>query len=115
MAREKRHGSTPPLKDWLDALAQLAEAMQRHSLGALKSNAQTSLARSECPPSLTDATLDFSIDASALRRSGDDIAFTHQLIQEYLASRVLLEASRDHGRTADEFWPDKRWWARTGW
>ena len=36
-------------------------------------------------------------------------------MQEYLASRVLLEASRDHGRTADEFWPDKRWWARSGW
>lgn len=47
---------------------------------------------------------------------GEDIRFTHQLLQEYLASHVLLvEASRAGGRTGQDFWPAATWWERTGW
>ena len=59
--------------------------------------------------------IDFSRDASVLDLQGRRAAsFTHQLLQEYLASRLLLEASVGT-RPATDFWPPARWWERNGW
>jgi hypothetical protein len=57
----------------------------------------------------------FSIDTSVLQRAGDAVRFTHQLLQESLAADVLLDASRTRWRPASDFWPQDRWWQRSGW
>ena len=75
----------------------------------------TSLAQSAWPASLTPELLNFSIDASVLQRVGNDVRFTHQLLQEALASHVLLEASASATRAAHDFWPAGRWWQHNGW
>lgn len=59
--------------------------------------------------------LDFSIDASVLHVRDQDIRFSHQLLQEYLASRLLLDASCARERPASTFWPQSNWWNRNGW
>lgn len=113
-AREKRHDVDIPIKDtWEAALVALAEAMQR--AGRSEDGAQTSLLCHQCPASLTPALLDFSIDASVLQVENSAIRFSHQLLQEYLASRLLLEASRAAGQSVHAFWPQATWWERSGW
>jgi hypothetical protein len=51
-----------------------------------------------------------------LQRSGpEELRFTHQLLQESLASQVLLEAAGGGSPLATTFWPADRWWQRNGW
>lgn len=119
-ARMARHDarSVPDFGQWLAALTELAGAMQRLQVGdaADKSaGAVTALGRGAWPSSLTMDSLNFSIDASALQCVGDDLRFTHQLLQEALASRLLLTASASDAHKASEFWPADRWWQRSGW
>ena len=119
-ARERKacddsHRPAPDWPRWIDMLAAMAEAFQRNSEAARADSTVVSMARGNCPQSLTDAMLNFSIDASVLRREGAAISFAHQLLQEYLASRVLLNASRGQHRSAAEFWPAAVWWQRNGW
>jgi hypothetical protein len=64
-----------------------------------------------CPVLLDQVTqvlLDFSIDASVLQIKDNAIRFSHQLLQEYLASR-------DASQSAHAFWPQSNWWACSGW
>lgn len=113
-AREKRYDVDIPIKEtWEAALVALAEAMQR--AGRSDDGAQTSLPRHQCPAGLTPALLDFSIDASVLQVENDAIRFSHQLLQEYLASRLLLDASRTGNQPVHAFWPQANWWERSGW
>jgi hypothetical protein len=113
-AREKRFdGNIPVQQDWQAALTALAAAMQRAN--SSDDGAQTSLPRDQSPMELTQALLDFSIDASVLQVKDHDIRFTHQLLQEYLASRLLLDASRTISQSARAFWPQANWWERSGW
>ncbi|MBX9895313.1 MAG: SUMF1/EgtB/PvdO family nonheme iron enzyme [Nitrosomonas sp.] len=113
-AREKRFdGNIPVQQDWQAALTALAAAMQRAN--SSDDGAQTSLPRDQCPMELTQALLDFSIDANVLQVENDAIRFSHQLLQEYLASRLLLDASRTGNQPARAFWPQANWWERSGW
>jgi Sulfatase-modifying factor enzyme 1/TIR domain/NACHT domain len=118
-AREDQHdgASVPEPSTWHAALAELAEALQRApSTQGQEPGAGTSLPRAACPASLTEPLLKFSIDASVLQRAGADVRFTHQLLQESLASRVLLAASDSAAaRPASDFWPASHWWQRNGW
>ncbi|MDP3281792.1 MAG: SUMF1/EgtB/PvdO family nonheme iron enzyme [Nitrosomonas sp.] len=114
-ARENRHDRVPTWTDWEKALVALAEAMQRAANTQQSDGAQTTLSRSQCPDSLTDDLIKFSIDASVLQQSASDIRFTHQLLQEYLASRLLLDVSHSSDKTANDFWPQATWWERSGW
>lgn len=114
-ARAARHDTrVPTWEHWLAALTTLAETLQR--LGGEKgdSGTQTALPQPAWPAALDADLLDFSRDASVLELRGDALRFTHQLLQEYLASRLLLEASRG-ARPAGDFWPPQRWWERSGW
>ena len=122
-AREARHDarSVPDLADWLALLTRLAENLQQ--LGPLAGAdddavvtvgaAATSLARGNWPAGIA-GVLDFSRDASVLQLAGGDLRFSHQLLQEALASRALLQAC-DDGLPASHFWPAHRWWQRNGW
>ncbi len=115
-AREKRQDvAIPAYPDWETALIALAATMQRATQENTDDGAQTSLPRTQCPVELNQTLLDFSIDASVLQIRGEDIRFSHQLLQEYLASRLLLDASRTQDQPASAFWPQTHWWERTGW
>ncbi|HMX12084.1 MAG TPA: hypothetical protein PKE61_14345, partial [Burkholderiaceae bacterium] len=116
-ARSKRGdaSSVPTLDAWRVMLVQVAEALQRVDGTARDDGARTALARTDWPVGLTDDLLAFSIDASVLQRVGDELRFTHQLLQESLAADVLLSAARSHSRPARDFWPAQNGWARTGW
>ncbi len=116
-ARERRHDSArvPEPFAWESALVELAETLQRAQGTAETDGAQTTLRQADWPKSLTPATLDFSIDASVLQRGGDAVRFSHQLLQEYLASRLFLDACRSEARSPAEFWSTANWWERTGW
>lgn len=73
----------------------------------------TSLPRAHWPASIR-SLIDFSIDASVLQLAGDDLRFSHQLLQEALAGRALLQAAQN-GLPASGFWPAQHWWQRSGW
>jgi formylglycine-generating enzyme required for sulfatase activity len=118
-AREQRTdaASVPPFESWHAAMVGLAEALQRVDGEQGDDGARTSLGRNCWPSSLQadPRLIDFGIDASVLQRSGDELRFTHQLLQESLASHVMLQASRTGKRAASDFWPTARWWQRSGW
>ena len=117
-ARENRHDPhLPEWEQWLLALTQLAEALQRllpidDDEGT--AGARTTLTQAEWPAGIDKALIDFCRDASVLELRGSELRFTHQLLQEYLASRLLLDASQGQ-RPAADFWPADRWWKRSGW
>ncbi len=116
-ARERRHDaqSIPGYRDWLARLQTLAETLQQTTGTSEENGAQTALQRDQWPLSLDAGLLDFSLDASVLELLGDDLRFTHQLLQEYLASQVLVSASRKDETLADHYWPPDTWWERRGW
>ena len=116
-AREARHdvAAVPEQPAWEAAMVAVAAALQYESGAETADGAQTSLARERWPADVSDPIIDFSRDASVLERYGDELRFTHQLLQEYLASRLLLEASRTQGRSAHHYWPAANWWERSGW
>lgn len=115
-ARRNDLPGTPDLEDWFATLAVLAEQLQRLSgAEADDDGARTTLLRRHWPAALDAMMLDFSRDASVLELTGDELRFSHQLLQEYLASQVLCEASRSGDRSAHDFWPAEAWWQRSGW
>jgi hypothetical protein len=116
-ARQVRHdeASVPDIEAWRTALAAVAEVLQRADGVAGDDGARTSLPMRDLPPAFTPELQAFSIDASVLQRAGDAVRFTHQLLQESLAADVLLDASGTGWRPASDFWPQDRWWQRSGW
>lgn len=115
-AREKRHErNIPDQANWEAVLEMLAEAMQRTVNATQAEGVQTALPLTQCPDGLTRELLDFAIDASVVQVKDDTIRFTHQLLQEYLASRLFLDASSTGCKRAADFWPQNSWWERTGW
>jgi hypothetical protein len=112
--------SVPYRRAWRAVLVQVAEALQRAdaSMGGVRGEddgARTALARRDWPVALSDELLAFCLDASVLQRVGDELRFTHQLLQESLAADVLRDAARSGQRPASDFWPEQLGWHRTGW
>jgi hypothetical protein len=116
-ARERRQDAStvPDQNHWLAVMGELAETLQFAGGAQSDAGAQTVLSRADWPGSLNKVLLDFSRDASVLQLTGDDLRFTHQLLQEYLASRVLLISSQADHTSATRYWPEKSWWQRSGW
>ncbi|MEX8499890.1 SUMF1/EgtB/PvdO family nonheme iron enzyme [Leptothrix ochracea] len=113
--RDDRHDRTPDFADWRAALVAVAEALQRADGVAGDDGARTTLARADWPAKLNDELLAFARDASVLALVGEELRFTHQLLQESLAADVLLHASRSGQRSASDFWHEHYGWTRTGW
>lgn len=117
-ARQERHDPRVPNREvWLASLASLAEALQRYvpaDRDKGDSGVRTALPRAEWPAVIDYNLIDFSRDANVLELWGDELRFTHQLLQEYLVSRLLVDASQGP-RPAADFWPPERWWERNGW
>ncbi len=93
----------------------MQRAVQADTNTVIVDSVQTTLLRTQAPVEMDLELLDFSIDASVLQSREQDIRFTHQLLQEYLASRLLLDASRAQDQPASTFWPQSHWWERNGW
>lgn len=116
--RARGDARIPPEAEWRVALVQLAERFQRADGAAVDApdGVRTSLARADWPAALTDAWLAFSVDTSVLQRLGKgSLRFAHQLLQEALSARVLIDAAQTGSRPASDFWPRGRWWQRSGW
>jgi len=114
----------PPEAAWRQALLALALALQQGAAQAMRSgvapdedsgSAQTRLPRHQAPASLTDEVLEFAIGVQVLREAHGQLSFTHQLLQETLASQALLEAAQAGQPPASHFWPRLHWWQRNGW
>jgi len=92
-----------------DMLVQLAQLLQIQKT--------TTVAASEVQASLrvedVDALVKAATDANILVSEGGEIKFTHQLLQEYFAAHVLLEAMNRKNSPSD-FW-DGNWWETSTW
>jgi len=108
MAADRSEPWPADLRDRLmGALTTLAETMQ------LDRNV-TELARAEAIGLLGDERLlKLAIQCSLLQDNGVAVRFSHQLLQEFFASRALGDAL-DRGVPATKYWPPERWWKRTG-
>jgi hypothetical protein len=122
VACEARHDarSVPVFEVWLDVLTKVAVGMQAQGEGhAEPGDVATALSGADWPAELTEGLLAFSQDASVLQAlcTGPkaQVRFTHQLLQEALASRMFIEASRSPNVSASTFWPRASWWQRNGW
>jgi hypothetical protein len=115
--REERHEAVPERGSWLATLASLAGALQRR-YGDASSERERDVAATSLPralwPAGVEQVLAFSIDASVLQLIGDDLRFTHQMLQEALAGRALQRMLAE-GTPATGLWPAERWWHRNGW
>lgn len=120
LLRREEQNSQDTKRAWLDAsiirrgLAQLAYSMQQNKTGTEipKEEALTIL----CEDLNThDATLLLKLASAAnLLEVGDNVRFTHQLLQEYFASE-LLGKIMDDDLPASQFWLPEDWWRSKGW
>lgn len=107
----------PPL---IEGLAQVAYALQSQrspdseggKTGA--GNALTVLPLQEVRNILDEPSLKLAGQASLLN-PGEQVRFTHQLLQEYFAARYLQNRMSDGLSAAAALWPPERWWQRTNW
>ncbi|MBI3423592.1 MAG: SUMF1/EgtB/PvdO family nonheme iron enzyme [Acidobacteria bacterium] len=95
-------------------LARVAYEMQIRRAQNASGNAQTVLPLAEAKTILADRLLYLAGSASLLNL-GEQVAFSHQLLQEYFAAH-FMDAERRAGRLrAADLWPPARWWERTNW
>ena len=79
-----------------------------------KSEALTVLPRAEAAAMLGERLLYLAGSASLLS-VGEQVRFSHQLLQEYFAARFMdLEIAADR-LAAASLWPPDRWWERNNW
>jgi formylglycine-generating enzyme required for sulfatase activity len=102
----------------LAGLAQLAFEMQRVSLsrqtGEGDSGALTALPLAKARKTLSETALYLAASASFISL-GDEVRFTHQLLQEYFAARFLQMEVEAQRLNASALWPPNQWWQRSGW
>ncbi|MGH9841086.1 MAG: NACHT domain-containing protein, partial [Blastocatellia bacterium] len=121
LAREKIPAAEwPPL---IAGLAQVAYAMQSQRAPSNEDNeggkadagnALTVLPSAEVRNILDERSLKLAGSASLLSL-GEQVRFTHQLLQEYFAARYLQSRMSAGQPDASAFWPPDRWWRRTNW
>jgi formylglycine-generating enzyme required for sulfatase activity len=88
-------------------LAELAYAMQAAREG-------TSFSPQEVVSYLQDERSIYLAQSANILSTGEDIRFSHQLLQEFFAAHKLDRELRA-GKPAASFWPAKSWWESQGW
>ncbi len=97
-----------------DGLAKVAYEMQIRRADGDAGDALTVLSKDAVYAILGERLLYLAGSASILS-VGEQVRFTHQLLQEYFAARYM-DIEIDAGRLkATKIWPTKRWWERTNW
>ncbi len=97
-----------------DGLARVAYEMQVRRAKDDAGDALTVLAKAEVSAILNERQLYLAGSASILS-VGEQVRFTHQLLQEYFAAHFMdCEILADRLK-AKEIWPPDQWWERTNW
>ncbi|MEK7833514.1 MAG: formylglycine-generating enzyme family protein, partial [Acidobacteriota bacterium] len=81
------------------------------------SAALTVLSKSQARACLNEHQLYLAGSASILSL-GQQVRFTHQLLQEYFAARCMdikIQSDKEDGLKARDIWLSERWWNRTNW
>lgn len=97
----------------VSGLQALAWAMQQQQ-GDIERSVQTTLPRLQAlrymdEPALTQAARANLLDA------GDDVRFSHQLLQEYFTALMMREKIANTELDAHSLWPVEKFWKPSGW
>ncbi|MFN0121314.1 MAG: SUMF1/EgtB/PvdO family nonheme iron enzyme [Blastocatellia bacterium] len=95
-------------------LAQVAFQMQTQRARDDQGDALTVLPRTEARQFLDERLLYLAGSASILS-VGEQVRFTHQLLQEYFAARAMDGKIRAGELDITDIWPSASWWERTNW
>ncbi|NDD65736.1 MAG: hypothetical protein EBZ36_17440, partial [Acidobacteria bacterium] len=103
----------------IDGLARIAFTMQSQPAVETTEDGQpaaalTVLPRSEVARVLSERSI-YLAGSTGILSVGDEIRFTHQLLQEYFAARYLDEEIKAGRLDASQIWPPDQWWQRTNW
>ena len=98
----------------LGGLSRLAFEMQTRRTSQNDVDALTVLPREEAAGMLDDRLITLATRASILS-PGEEVRFTHQLLQEYFAARRLDQVIKNDQLSAASLWPPERWWERNNW
>ncbi|MCZ7569323.1 MAG: NACHT domain-containing protein [Ardenticatenaceae bacterium] len=107
---------SPEAEALLAALARLAYEMQvRRAQETGEGSAVTVLPRAEVVPALLSERQLYLGGSTNILSTGDEVRFSHQLLQEYFAA-TFMQREIEAGRLqAGAIWPRERWWERTNW
>lgn len=97
-----------------EGLARVAYEMQIRRVTDEVGDALTVLPRAEVDALLGERVLYLAASASMLS-VGEQVRFTHQLLQEYFAAKYMAGEITAGQLQAKEIWPPDRWWERTNW
>ena len=101
-------------KPLADAISQVAYQMQTQRTSQKQGDALTVLPRTEVLKTLDEDQLKIATRASILS-TGEEVRFTHQLLQEYFAARHMDEEIKAGRLKAESLWPAEKWWERNNW
>ena len=105
----------PGEKGLRTALGRFAWSLQTAGIETGQRSVQTSFLIPKVMHALSVEQLDHAQAASLIEVKGQQVYFTHQLLQEYFAA-LGLKAEIDDGRlSAKDLWPGENWWERRGW
>jgi formylglycine-generating enzyme required for sulfatase activity len=97
-----------------DGLAKVAYEMQIRRAEGDAGDALTVLSKDAVNAILGERLLYLAGSASILS-VGEQVRFTHQLLQEYFAAKFMDIEIRAGRIEASSIWPPDRWWERTNW
>jgi formylglycine-generating enzyme required for sulfatase activity len=97
-----------------EGLTRIAYEMQIRRANDNSGDALTVLPKAEAQKILGERLLYLAGSASILSL-GEQVRFTHQLLQEYFAARYMDIEFRAGRLKAVKIWPPNRWWERTNW
>ena len=95
-------------------IARVAFEMQTRRTSQKEGDALTVLPRSEVAKLLDERLIGIATRASILS-PGEEIRFTHQLLQEYFAARYMDTEIKAGRLVASKLWPAEKWWERNNW
>ncbi len=98
----------------IELLAKVAYEMQIRWAKDRSGDALTVLSKAEVSAILNERQLYLAGSASILT-IGEQIRFTHQLLQEYFAAKFMDIEFQAERLKATEIWPPGEWWKRTNW
>ncbi len=118
--REHRREAIPAAtrQRLIEQLARVAFEMQTRRLAPEADEAQqatTVLHIDEARSLLGDEPLLKLAGSASLLSLGEQVRFTHQLLQEYFAAQYLDLEIKGRQVPAAKFWPPERWWERNNW
>ena len=103
-----------------DRLARLAYSMQMHRLTDRPTeltdplDTLTALPKREAEQALGDRLL-YLAGSTGILDLGEQIRFSHQLLQEYFVARYMADEIQAGRLRADDIWQPDHWWEPTNW